>query len=230
MPEPIRVGDIAPEALAEARKQGDALGRQRAARKPKTKPTPSYAPKGKTGRPTRLHEALIDRICQVIEDGAPLKAAAVCNGVPVSTYNSWVARGREARAMVEAGVQVPEKERIFLAFLERTEGARDHALVQAVQAHQRLAFGGEVLEIIEDVDEEGETLRRTVRFSKPDRMALEWYLERSHPKEFGTRRLEITGDDGGPIPVEVEVSARDILKKRLGQVATRLGVDETDEV
>lgn len=225
--ETIRVGDVLPEVLADARRKGDVVGRQRATRPTKT-PRPRYVPKGKTGRPIRLHAALIEEIASKIEDGSPIEAAAISSGVPASTYHSWMGRGREARAVIDAGVALAPKEAIFLEFLETVEGARAHAMAQAVTAHQRLAFGGEVLEITEEEDDDG-GIRRTVRFSKPDRMALEWYLERSHPKEFGTRRLEITGEDGGPIPIEVEVSARDLLKKRLEAVATRLGVDGDDE-
>lgn len=224
----VRVGDVLPEILEEARAQGDALGRQRATRPTRT-PRKVHEPKVRTGRPIRLNSALIRAVTEKIEDGSPIEHAAIASGIPASTYHSWIKRGREARVTMEAGVDLPTKERIFLEFLERTEGSRSHALTQAITAHQRLAFGGEVREIIEHLDPEtDEVTSRTIRFSRPDPRALEWYLEKSHPKEFGTRRVEVTGEDGGPIPVEVEVSARDILAKRLGQVARRLGVDEAE--
>lgn len=34
--------------------------------------------------------------------------------------------------------------------------------------------------------------------------ASAWYLERSYPEQFGRRRLEVTGAEGGPIRVDVE--------------------------
>jgi hypothetical protein len=217
----LQVGDLIPEALAELREAGARLGRQRATRAPKTS-TPSKGP-GKTGRPIRLHDGLIETVVRKIEDGCPIDAAAISSGIPTSTFHSWTKRGRDARAALDGGATPDVKDRIFMDFLDRTEAARSHALAQAVTAHQRLAFGGEVLEVIEDV----ESGRRTVRFSKADPKALEWYMERSHPAQFGTRRVEVSGPDGAPIGVEVEVSARELLRKRIEQVASRLGGEES---
>lgn len=228
--EPMKVGDLIPEVLETARAAGAIVGPMRATRPPRAV-ADGYRPRGKTGRPTRLHPGLMDEIAAKVEDGCPIEAAAISSGVPASTYHSWMARGREARAILDASVDLDPKELIFLEFLERMEGSRASAMAKAVTAHQRLAFGGEVLEVVEQFDsDEDRVVGRTIRFSKPDRMALEWYLERSHPTLFGTRRVEITGDAGGPIPVEVEVSARDILRKKIGAVAARLGEDDpTDE-
>lgn len=223
--ETIRVGDVIPKLLEDARRRGQALGQKRATR-PTVYEAPRHTPRARSGRPTRLHPTLVEDICQRIEDGVPIASATIAAGIPESTYHSWTKRGREARAVLEANAPLDPKEIVYLEFLERTEGARASALAKTVTAHQRLAFGGEVLEVTEHFDPESEEITgRTIRFSKPDRMALEWYLERSHPAQFGVRRLEITGEEGGPIPIEVEVSARDVLRKRLEQVATRLGED-----
>lgn len=217
---PARVGDVLPDVLEKARAHGQTAGVKRATGR-KTK--------ARTGRPTRLHQGLIDQVVELIRQGNYQETAATACGIPVSTYHSWKARGQEARSLIEATGRLPEDkagERLFLDFLEATDAARAEAESNAIVALQRLAFGGEVVEIEEHLDPDTEAVTgQTIRFSKPDATSLRWFLERSFPTRFG-KRLEIGGPDQGPIPVEVEVSARDLLRKRLTQVADRLGEPE----
>lgn len=231
-PEPIRVGDLVPETLTRLRAEGERLGKERATRKPKMTPeerAAAYAKRYTPGRPIRLHAGLIQEIARKARDGVPIQAAAVASGIPKSTFQSWMKRGREAAEAVSVGREIDSKERIFLEFMLAVEEARSAAMEDAVVAHQRLAFGGEVLEVTENLDEEtGEIKSRTIRFSKPDRNALEWYLERSHPDIFGTKRLELTGADGGPISIEEESSAREILKAHLAEVARRIDPENAE--
>lgn len=218
----LRRGDVEPEILQAARKIGEKAGKERATRGART-PEPRYTPKYRTGRIPRLNAHLTAIIVAKIRDGMPQEAAAVASGIGKSTYHLWMKRGRDAAQVALSTGQMDAREAIFVEFMGAVEEARAQAMGDAVIAHQRLAFGGEVLEITEAMSEDGDVLNRTVRFSKADRAALEWYLERSHPDEFGTRRLEVTGKDGGAISIDTEVSAREILKKRLEQVEKRLG-------
>lgn len=209
-----------PEVLVDARAKADqAVKAKRAVRR-----TPTTQ-RAKKGRPTRLHRGLIEDVCALIRAGNYQETAAVAVGISKATYHGWKARGLEARAIIEATGGLPEDkagERLFLEFLDAVEEARADAESEAIQTLLRLAHGGEVIEVEVHLDPDTEEkVGETIRFSKPDRQAIAWYLERSFPERYG-KRLEIGGPDQGPIPVEVEVSARDSLRKRLSQVAGRL--------
>jgi hypothetical protein len=213
-----RVGDSLPPVLERARQR-------QAERAVRPGPTGRNA---KVGRPTRLHEGLIDRIVDVIEDGAPIVHACSALGIPESTYHSWKARGRQAQSVRDQTGACPEGERIYLTFLERTEEARATAAVQVVGALKRLALGETVSEIEVVLDEETEEeVARIIRFEKPSERAMEFYLERGHPDLYA-KRVEVSGPDQSAIPVEVEVSARESIRKRLGQVGKRLLPDESE--
>lgn len=181
------------------------------------------------GRPTRLHPDLQARIVRRIQAGSFQETAAMAEGVPSSTYHSWKARGLEARAVLDATGEVPSKERIFLEFLEAIEGARASVEATATEAIQRLALGGEVLEVEEKFDEDGDlVIGRTIRYSKPDGPSLRWFLSKGFAHHWGDK-VEISGPDGAGIPVEVEVSARDLLRDAMSQVAERIGAKADDD-
>lgn len=216
------VSDNLQEILENARQE---------ARKAREVRTGHHAPRPRrkrTGRPTRLHPALQERIVARIMAGSFQETAAMAEGVPSSTYHSWKARGNEARAVFEATGEIPESERAFVEFLEAIEGARAAVESQATEAIQRLALGGEVLEVEEHFDEDGEVTGRTIRYAKPDGPSLRWFLSKGFAHHWGDR-VEISGPDGAGIPIEVEVSARDLLRDQMNQVAERLGVKDEDE-
>ena len=201
--DPLRVGDTFDSALATV--AGRRPGRR--TRKP-------------LGRPTRLHQGLIDQVADLVRKGYYQETAAVAVGISSSTYHLWKARGQEARTAADSGVPIPAKEAIYVQFLETVEKARAEALGEVVEVHRNVALGGVVTEIEEWTDDDGHVHTKAV-FERPNPKAMEWWMERSFPHLYG-RRIEVGGPEGGPIPIEVEVSARDLLKKRLGQVAERL--------
>lgn len=210
---PTRVGDHLPDVLAQAR----STAAQRA-RGPI--PTPKRHPR--PGRPTRLNQGLIDRIADLARDGATYKDAAAAVGVPRATFFSWKARGERARQEAEATGAVPQGERIYVDFLDSLEGARGEALASVATELHRLALGQSVAEIEVVYDEEtGDEEARVLRFAPPHERAMEFFLERLDPKNWA-KRIEVSGPDESAIPVEVEVSARESIRKRLGQVGKRL--------
>lgn len=219
-----QIADLLPEALAEGRALGEILRSQRPHRQ--TAPV-----RRKTGRPTRLHRDLIDRICGLIREGNYQETAAIACGVPASTYHSWKARGIAARQVLDASGRLPDDkadERIFLEFVEAVEEARAEAEARIVESLQRQALGGEVLEVSEVETDDGEIVRNFT-LSRPDWRAQAWWLERSFPERYG-RRVEVSGPDQGPIAVEVEVSARDLIRRKLNETRERIDGPATEGV
>lgn len=210
------VGDVLPAVLQQARTRTA----QRHVRPDTTDQ--------KIGRPSRLNGHLIDRVCDLIVGGTTIKHAAAALGIPLSTFHSWKARGAKAQDARDSTGQVPQGERIYLEFLERTEEARAIAATEVSHALKRLALGEAVseIEVVYD-DETDEEVARIIRFEKPSERAMEFFLERGFPAEYA-KRVEVSGPDQTAIPIEVEVSARESIKKRLARVETRLLPEATE--
>ena len=206
--------------LEEARAQGMAvLVRQ-------TKP-PYARRRRPKGRPTRLNQALIEEIAHRVATGEHQEQAALAVGVAKSTYWSWKSKGEEARVGRDNGVPVPPEKAIYVEFVETVEEARSLAESRMVQAVQRAALGGEVASIREWEDSDG-TVHREATFTRPNVAAMTWWLERAFPQRYA-RRIEVSGPEGEAIPIEVEVSARDVLRKKLGETSSRLGIVRDEE-
>lgn len=57
------------------------------------------------------------------------------------------------------------------------------------------------------------TLMQIIRTAAPeDWRAAAWILERRFPKDFGKQLVELTGEDGGPVQIEVQAIQKVILK------------------
>lgn len=213
--EPISVMDSMAEVLEDVRRQGVDL----LTRNPKPPSPKRYRPKG---RPTRLHQALIEEVCDRIRQGEHQETAALAVGIKKSTYFSWKAKGDEARIGAENGIPVPPGKAIYVQFLDAVDEARALAESRVVQAVQRAAIGGDISSLREWEDDAG-NLHREVSFTRPNVAAMTWWLEKAFPQRYA-RRVEVSGPGGEAIPVEVEVSARDLLRKKLGESAERLHV------
>ncbi len=215
-----RLGDHLPDVLARTRQTAASRARG---------PIPAPERHPRRGRPSRLNQVLIDRIADLVRDGATYKDAAASVGVPIATFHSWKARADRARQEAEATGMVPQGERVYVDFLDALEGARGEALSSVAVELHRLALGQSVaeIEVIED-EETGEERATVLRFAPPHERAMEFFLERSDPANWA-KRIEVSGPDQSAIPIEVEVSARESIAKRLGQVSKRLLPDETPE-
>ena len=80
----------------------------------------------KVGRPSKMNERTIAKLVEAIEIGATREVAARYAGISVSSFCSWMAKGREA----ESGE--------FSELLERIEGAEaklEIFCLEKIQAH-----------------------------------------------------------------------------------------------
>lgn len=222
---PIPVGASVAELMTEVRSVAE---RARPTRPPGAFPRP----RSRGGRPAKLTPAVRDAIVDNVLKGAYLETAALAAGVAVSTFHSWKARANEARSVIEnAPGSTPQEalaangkdwkeEARYLEFLELLEAARAWVEGQVVHSLQRSALGEQVSSIREWEDDDG-TVHREIVFHRPAVEAQKFFLERSFRDRYGTR-VEVGGPDGGAIPVEVQVSAREALKARLELVAERI--------
>ncbi|MDP3767724.1 MAG: hypothetical protein Q8S13_06890 [Dehalococcoidia bacterium] len=116
------------------------------------------------GRPTKLTPEIAARIFQALRAGNNRPAAAHYGGISQETFQTWMRRGRAARAGIH---------RDFLVGVEKAEADAQIASVAIIQSAARKTW-----------------------------QAAAWWLERKFPQEWGRReRMEVSGPDGGPIPL-----------------------------
>lgn len=176
--------------------------------------------KGKRiGRPARLYPELVEKLCALIAQGANIEDASAAVGISRGSYHAWRGRGQEARALVANGQPLPDTEAPYLDFLNKIEEANGIGSVSITQKLRELATGQAVRKVVLQETDDGDVVR-IIEYVAPSARALTFFLER----RYGwSQKIEHGGPEGGPIPVEVEVSARDLLRKRLGQMDERLG-------
>lgn len=171
----------------------------------------------KLGRPCGLTPQVHDGIVKALRLGATIKIAAGSVGVGVASYYQWLARGR---ADIEAG----EASR-FADFAEAVRGASHRGDVELLasvrlqtKGRQCRACGGQgTIRAGDAGGNKGDDRRlrcdgcRGSGFAiAPDgRLALD-LLGRRHPDDFGRKsrqRVEVVGDGGGPVRVDVRAAA-----------------------
>lgn len=162
----------------------------------------------KMGARTVLTEEVKDRVTQAIRAGNYLDDAANFAGIAKSTVMYWNSIGRDARNKLDNGEEITEREAQCLDFLERIERARSEAVVRN-------------LTIIQEAARENWT-------------AAAWYLERTNPKKWGRHdTVAITGEDGGPVQIEHQLSVKEALAEKFRAAellaAKIIDVDVLDE-
>lgn len=168
----------------------------------------------KRGRPTKLTPEVTEKVATAIRaTGMYLETAAVYAGVCKSTLHNWLRTGNAARDRIEAlededgTIEVTEHEDLCLEFLAAVE--------KAIADADAIDLG-------------------RVRKSK-DWKAAAWRLERRHPGEWGRRKIELTGDEGGPVELrtlDVRVVEQRTLSKEeflAGVVPSALAEEDASE-
>ena len=87
------------------------------------------------GRPTRLNDALQEKICQFLRAGNYFSVACSCSGISPNVGNEWLGRGR--------GVGIRPKTDLYAAFAQAIEKATDEAQAQAVMLIRKAAIEGQ---------------------------------------------------------------------------------------
>lgn len=148
-------------------------------------------------RPWKLTAELERALCELLAAGVSVQSACAEVGVSMGTFRRWLNRGRDEIERIEREeLASPSNKEIpyvmFYVGVQRAQAALEKELVTNI-----------------------------VKAGKKDWRANGWMLERRLPHLYGERsRLEVTGDGGGP--VEIQVSARQVIEHRLTQIAERL--------
>jgi len=145
-------------------------------------------------RPIELSLELAEGIANLVRAGNVPVRAAGAKGVPRSTWYSWLARGRNAAARREEGLEVAEREELFLHLVDAIERAESESQVILVNA-----------------------VMKALPTSPNAALGV---LERRWPREWSrTERHELSGPEGGPVQLE---DFRVRLSERAERIAARL--------
>lgn len=141
-------------------------------------------PKKNAGRKTALLQPNLEQtLLDYIRIGTPIRNAVVAAGITETSFYSWINRGmaeRERLKLVKGAKENPT-EVVFLKFLEQVERAKAEAVAKKIAVIAKSGNDG-------------------------DWRAAAWWLERQLPEEFGkTEKLEIGGNNGEPIRIQVEM-------------------------
>lgn len=142
-------------------------------------------PKPRPGRKTVLSPEVIQTICDLLKRGNYLGTAAKYVGVAPETVSAWLRRGNDLIAEDRDDDDYDDYERLFMELSLEVEKARSFAEIKAVEV---------------------------IRNAMPSQwQAAAWYLERTNNREWGkTFRAEVTGDNGGPVQVDVDSVMRKV--------------------
>lgn len=185
---------------------------------------PEKPAKGKkaTGRPARLSEELIEKIARAVKMGQRIPVALQLY-VPRPTGYLWLATGRKAADAIARNA-------------ERKKGGKRYGEeLEKLKPHERLA--ATLIDRISQAIAQAEArdVSAVDRGANLDWRAAAFKLKHRHPDVYGERhRLEITGEDGGPIAVtdaieEAMERARELKRRRREERQGPVDVETTNE-
>lgn len=176
-----------------------------------------------------------DRIIAAVRAGNYLETAAALAGVRTSTIRDWLYNGNATLRALANGTsphELPSHQLRYAEFADAITRAEAEAEAEDVARLQVLARGQAVATkevIVEKRDRDGNLVEATTRKETetlaPDSAALRWRLERRHPRRWqGSQRVELTGEDGGPVELTVAEKREHVLEA-LSRVASERELD-----
>lgn len=174
-------------------------------------------------RPDGTTVTIADRIIQAVRAGNYLETAAAAAGVHIQTIRTWITTGNATLRLLNQGTPASDLPRADLRYAEFAYAlarAEAEAESEDVARLQQLARGQarthkEVTTIKRDAN--GAIVEQSTRVEDetlaPDSAALRWRLEKRHPRRWaGTHRIELTGEEGGPVELTVTEKRAHLLE------------------
>jgi hypothetical protein len=176
---------------------------------------------------TKLTPDLEKVICTALAATPVIKTACEHAGIARRTYHQWISDGEQeiADLATERGIQPTD---IALDDVDPASHPRAHFALATRKARAdylltRLARIGQagagvpekVTKTVTRRTKEGEVVVETTTTERVTRQwqADAWLIERQFPEFRTTSRHEVTGADGGPLEVSVDVRAQSVIDK-----------------
>lgn len=195
---------------------------------------------GTMGRPTKLDQVLRtteggqqitvgDQVLNAIRAGNYMEAAAVSAGIDKTTLYDWLKQGARLSTDVEQGrIKTPRagsRDRQLIEFSHAVAQAEAEWEVSANATLERLGRDRVITEtrVTTEAGQDGQpATTKTVTVTKvaeADSATIRWRLERRYPDRYNRSRIEVTGADGGAIPVDLRSAVHDRLEQMANQLA-----------
>lgn len=173
--------------------------------------------------PVTVEQRIIELIGTI---GSTVETAAGSVGISRGTLFAWMKLGSKTRKDVLAGrlsdpedldgeAPLPEPFATrCMRFMDAVDTARDRWVAGAETRVATATRPGKRRTVVTKTDARGRVERtETITDTDPDMVTLRWQLERNPASRDTYRppRQEVTGEDGGPITVNVEQKATDLL-------------------
>lgn len=151
------------------------------------------------GRTTKLNEDVENKLVQLISSGVYMKQACEFVGISEATVYNWMARGSAEVLRLEGDSKARPlaKETPYVNFFYQMKKAENASEVRAVSAWQAEIRDG-------------------------DWRAAKEFLARRFPDRWSPR-LEVTGADGAPVQVQMNVDVVTLEQKVLAVLEMRNG-------
>jgi hypothetical protein len=174
---------------------------------------------------------VLDAVVDTLEGMGFLHDAAARVGVAVETVREWRKLGVRVNADLAAGKRtagvLKAHERNCAELARRMAGADAVSRMRLLGLASSIAQGGvETTETVTKAVQVGEHDPKVVEITTRTATALphpgmvQWLLTHRWPADFNRTRLEVSGPDGGAIPVDV-TSAREKLSRALADLEQR---------
>lgn len=171
----------------------------------------------------------LERVVQLMEIGNYLEPALRQVGINKSSAYRWFEMAARAEAATtaakEAGTtyKLSPDERAAIEWRAAVWDAEARGQSHLLAILEQESRGGlEVKTVTEKTLPDGSVERtERIEYTRPNVAAITWRLERRHPELWGRRRIELSGPDGGAIPVEGRAAAlADDLERLLSAAET----------
>lgn len=198
----------------------------------------SYLDQPVETRPDGTVITVADRVIAAVRAGNYLETAAALAGVRPNTIRGWLYTGNATLRALASGTphhDLPSQDLRYAEFADALTRAEAEAEAEDVARLQVLARGQATSRkevTVEKRDRDGNLLETTSRTEvetlPPDSTALRWRLATRHPTRWqGTQRVELTGEDGGPVELTVAEKREHVLDV-LSRVAVEREADAAE--